>query len=163
MPQETTWYCGHCGHGPMNSSHDTHCWNCHRLRDGYSREETHYVPSDRRFNTGSSQSSLLGGNSSYGSTVDYPASGTYGRAAHAGFSYNNYGTSGVMSGMESRSGTYRSSPLNEIPKGGYSPLTRGSRRWFCCHCDEGPMLVDTTPRCCKRDCQHIKCGDCPVE
>lgn len=134
MQQQTNWYCGHCRHGPMNNHTDTHCVNCYRRKDVSSREETHYVSSDRRLNTGSSTAC-------YGSTFGSQTSGTYGRAAPAGVSHNYRGSS----------------------NGGYGPIPCGSRKWFCCHCGEGPLLEATNVQCTNGNCQHIKCGTCRVE
>lgn len=163
MPQQTTWYCGHCGHGPMSNVHDMHCMNCHRPKDTSSREQTYYVRSDRRFDMGSSTSSLLGGISSHGSTLDYPISGTYGQPAPAGVSYNYPGTSGIMSRGKNSSSISHSSQFNKLPKGGYSPVTYGNRVWFCCRCDSGPMLVDNNAKCSTWNCQHTRCLHCHVE
>ena len=163
MPQEKTWYCGHCGFGPMSIRYESHCSICGKQKDGYSTVETHHVSSGRRLNTGDSPSPSLGGLLPSRSTFDYPPYGTYGRAAPADFSYDYHGTSGVTSYGESSPTMYRSSLINEIPQGGYEPVTHGSRSWYCCQCRDGPYGLEVNLKCPKDTCQHTRCGYCHVD
>lgn len=161
MPHTTVWYCGHCGKGPMNIRLDQHCVFCYRQKDGSSTEESHYISSDRRLDNGGIPSPSVGGNSSFRSAFDSTTSATYGRAASNDLSYGYHESSGVTSYGQSSPTMYRSAPVNAIPQGDYGPITCGHRRWFCCQCNSGPMLVSTTPKCIS--CNHTSCGYCVVE
>ena len=162
MPQVTVWYCGWCSRGPMNIRLDHHCVFCHRQKDGYSIEQSHYISSDRRLDNGAIPSPSLGGNSYLRSAFD-STSAAYGRAAPTDLSYGYHGSSGATSYGQSSPTTYSSIPPNTVPKGDYGPVTRGYQRWFCCQCGSGPALVATTPRCINIDCSHIKCTRCIIE
>lgn len=162
MPQTTTWYCGHCGFGPMSIRFEDHCSNCQRKRDGYATVETHYI-SYRRLNNEDLPSPSLAGLVSSSSALNYRNSTTHGRVAPASFCEDYQGTSGVRSYGESSPIMSRSPSISEVLVEGYGPVTHGNRGWYCCQCNDGPNGLSTNLKCPITKCQHTRCGYCIVQ
>ena len=150
MPEPKTWYCKHCGKGPMSTTIDTHCCHCSKKRSV-------------RHTSGTSKS-IVG-------TQAQPALSLLHMVNTMQFDSENYDLPAPPSSHDISSAhgfnavTNRiyledfmsSQSLNE----GFTPQTLGSKKeyWTCCACKYGPQLLANNPRCsnCLR---HEVCSYC---
>ena len=141
MPPPTTWYCGHCGMGPMKIANDTHCYQCYKAKDYYARlEDT---------------------DGAHLNTRDHHIS-------HRSFSISTFGTHHVQLPKQTIDSPEEYSPCLHRPlpiEAGIdtSPQFQSpsSDFWFCCHCKDGPKLFATQIRCV--NCGHDVCSECPTK
>ena len=138
------WFCDDCGHGPMTSGIDDHCVSCGK-RKGRNAARNQAPDSTSALELPSSLSlrcSLWG----YFQLLTFPVF-TGKLSFHCPQDEEEPYSSVITS----------SRPLAPLTTFG----SKGSKRWFCCSCGDGPKALAVEPACAS--CGHRPCSGCTIK